>query len=124
MPTHTFCIETVINPATGKSFGSKYAGVFAIRRPSLLDKRNIALRDAVGLSSAGDVDPAMVNAGTRLVNYIFAFVETVATEKLPEWFDMSTMFDQEDEDAVLAVWQEVGKFLDTFRSKTVGDDSK
>jgi len=116
----TFSIENVINPETGKIFGKKYSGTFAIRRPSLLDKKNIALKDITGLSLYGSVDASMLDATMRLANYCFAFVTTVATEPLPEWFDMATMFEQEDVEAVLAVWEETGKFLDTFRPKQDG----
>jgi len=121
MNTHTFSVENTINQSTSKAFGSKYAGTFSIRRPSLLDKKNIALRDAASMSAAGDLELSLVNDGTRLVSYIFSFVETVAEQSLPEWFNMATMYEPEDEDAVLAVWAEVGRWMDTFRSKTVGE---
>lgn len=124
MSSHTFSIENNTNPSTGKPFGQKYAGVFAIRRPSLLDKKNIALRDAAAMSTAGEVNLDLVSNGTRLITYIFSFVESVNEQPLPEWFNMATMFDDEDEDAVLEVWKEVGKFLDTFRPKADGNDSK
>lgn len=117
MNTTSFSIENAINPATEKPFGPKYAGTFTIRRPSLLDKKNIALRDAASMSAAGSLDPTLIGDGTRLISYIFSFVETVSEGALPEWFNMATMFETEDEDAVLAVWQEVGKFLDNFRPK-------
>lgn len=124
MSTHSFSIENVNNASTGKPFGPKYAGSFTIRRPSLADKRMISVRDAASLSAAGELDISLVNDGIRLINYVFSFVETVAEQPTPEWFDMHTMYDTEDEEAVLAVWAEVSKFLARFRPKTGGDGSQ
>lgn len=114
----TFNICNRISSITGKEFGEKYGGSFVLRRPSLLDKKNIALRDAVSMSSAGEVDITLVGQGTRLISYIFSFVETVAEHPLPEWFNMATLYDEEDEEAVLAVWEETSLMLDTFRPQT------
>lgn len=119
--TASFTIEDKISATTGKPFGKGYAGVFTVRRPSLLDKKNIAVKDAASMSFAGEIAPGTISDGTAMISYIFSFVTTVAENKLPEWFNMSTMYEPEDEDAVLAVWQEVVKFLDTFRPKTVGE---
>ena len=124
MSTHSFSIEATINKATGKPFGPKYAGSFTIRRPSLADKRMIAVRDAASLSAAGELDISLVTDGIRLINNVFRFVETVAEQPTPEWFDMHTRYDAEDEEAVLAVWAEVSQFLDRFRPKTGGDGSQ
>lgn len=121
--TTTFSIETTQSP-TGKPFGNKYAGVFAIRRPTLMDKKTIALRNAVSLASEGEVDPSLISDGMKLVIYIFAYMSVVAEQPLPEWFDMETMTEPEDEDAVFAVWAEVSKFADSFRPKASGNDSQ
>lgn len=118
-----FSIEHLICEETGQQFGEKYRGVFSIRRPSLLDKRNIALLDAAGMSAYGQTAPGTVEPGLELINYIFAYVQTVAEDDLPAWFNMATMYTEEDEAAVLAVWKEVGKFRDTFRPKAAGSDS-
>lgn len=120
----TFSIETTINTGTNKPFGNKYAGVFSVRRPGLLDKKTIALRNAVSLSTEGYVDPAMIGDGIRLITYIFAYMSVVAEQPLPEWFNMETMMEPEDEDAVFAVWAEVSKFIDSFRPKASGNDSQ
>lgn len=123
IPTTTeFNIENNLCPSTGKPFGSKYAGKFCVRRPSLQDKRTIALRDAVTMSECGAVNPELLGEGMKLLSYIVTFVETTATTELPEWFDMGKMYEDEDEDAILAVWHEVQKFLNSFRPKAAGND--
>jgi hypothetical protein len=120
--TKEFNIEHLVCATTGKPFGSKYAGAFLIRRPSLLDKRTIAMRDAATISEFGTVNPELLSEGLKLLSYIVTFVEVTATATLPEWFDLSKMYDDDDEDAILAVWQEVQTFLMSFRSKADGDD--
>lgn len=117
-----FNIESALCPTTGKPFGSKYAGSFSIRRPSLLDKRTIALRDAVTMSEFGAVNPELIGEGLKLLSYIVTFVETTSTVPLPKWFDLAEMHEDEDEDAILAVWQEVQTFLASFRPKAAGSD--
>lgn len=124
MSTHSFSIENTVNPVTGQAFGGKYAGVFSIRRPSLLDKKNIALKDAASMSSEGEVDISLVNPAIRLLTYAFCYVTTIAEQELPEWFDMASMFEPDDEEAVMAVWNEVNKYLNSFRPKASGGDSK
>lgn len=121
--TTTFSIASKINSSTGKSFGEKYSGTFSVRRPSLLDKKNIAVKDAASMSFAGEIAAGTIGDGVAMINYIFAYITTVATSPLPEWFNMATMYEQEDEEAVLAVWSEVATWLATFRPKTVGEDS-
>lgn len=115
--TTTFSITDKINPVTNEPFGEAYAGTFSIRRPSLLDKKNIAVKDAASLSFAGNIPDGMISNGITLVSYIFAFVSTVAESPLPEWFDMGKMYDDSDEEAVIGVWTEVVKFLESFRQK-------
>lgn len=120
--TKTFTIVDKINANTDKPFGDKYAGIFSIRRPSLLDKKNIAVKDAASMSFAGEIAAGTINDGIAMINYIFAYITTVATAPLPEWFNMATMYEPEDEDAVLAVWSQVAEWLATFRSKEIGVD--
>lgn len=113
----SFSIENEICPSTGEIYGKKYAGTFSVRRASIQDRINADLRNAAILSAVGDVNPNMIAGSTRLNSYIFAFVQTVAEQPLPEWFDMDTMFEDSDSDAVLTVWGKVGEFLDSFRSQ-------
>lgn len=120
--TKEFNIEHITCATTGKPFGSKYAGAFSIRRPSLLDKRTIAMRDAATISEFGTVNPELLGEGLKLLSYIVTFVEVTAIAALPEWFDLSKMYEDEDEDAILAVWQEVQTFLASFRPKAAGSD--
>jgi len=112
---HTFSIENNINPLTQKPFGNKYAGKFTIRRPSIGDKIAIAAKNSAFLNAYGQVNASLIGEGLKLMAYCFAFVSTVTTIELPEWFNMDNLFDDHDEAAVLAVWGEVGGFLDTFR---------
>ena len=120
----TFTIDQIICGSTGQPFGPKYAGEFNIRRPSLLDKKNIAVKDAASMSFAGDVVPGMISDGTLLSSYIFSFVTTVAEAALPGWFDMAEMYEEQDEEAIFAVWKEVTAFLDSFRPKNAGTHGK
>jgi hypothetical protein len=119
----SFSIEATINSNTQLPFGSKYAGTFAIRRPSLGDKRAIALKDAAQMNAFGRVDADQIGEGLRLISYIITFVTHVTDDKVPAWFNIDKLFDETDENAVLAVWQEVQTFLDTFRPATAGGDS-
>lgn len=118
MNSHTFSIENEINPNTKQPFGNKYAGTFTIRRPSLADKNTADIKKAAMLAAYGTVNPAMLSEWTKSSTYIFSLVTTIATDKLPEWFDLGKVFDESDEDAFMAVWAEVGKFQDTFRHQT------
>jgi len=111
---HSLSIEMQKNPETGEQFGSKYGGEFIIRRPTLADKRDIALRDAASLNIYGQVNPLQMDRDVVNVNYIFANMDVIA-EKRPEWFDMGKLYDGADEAAVYAVWTEVSRWLDTFR---------
>jgi hypothetical protein len=119
----SFSIETKINSITKLPFGAKYAGTFAVRRPSIADKRTIALKDAAQNNAFGRVDADQIGEGLRLLSYIVVFVTHVTDGKVPAWFDLAKLFDETDENAVLAVWQEVQTFLDTFRPATAGSDS-
>lgn len=118
--THTFNLGNTINAATGEPFGKKCDGTFTIRRPSLLDKNNIALRSAVMMSTFGSVDPNMLPDTTKLTIYAFSYVEVLAEGEVPEWFDRAKMYDESDENAVIAVWGEVAAFLASFRPKADG----
>jgi hypothetical protein len=114
MNNTAFSIENKINPETGKPFGSRYAGTFSIRRPTLADKTTIATRTAAQLAPAGE-GVGLLTDELLNQNFTFAQLQTIATEKLPEWFDRDKMYDESDEAAINAVSEEVGKFLDTFR---------
>ena len=118
MNRHAFSIESTINPTTGKPFGPKFGGAFTIRRPNFADKKAITLKDAAAMQAYGPVDTSQLGGGFVLIHYIYTFVTVIAEEKLPEWFDMERMYDDDCETAILEVWKEVGKFLDTFRSET------
>lgn len=116
--TTEISIENATNPITKAPFGSKYAGKFAIMRPSIKDKLTISLKDAAAMSAYGISNPEqMLSEGIKLLSYIVNFVETTATAPVPEWFDLTKMYEEEDEEAILAVWNEIQAFLDTFRVK-------
>lgn len=110
-----------INAATGKPFGPKFDGTITIRRPSLHDKKNIALQVVKMMSTYGSVDPDMINDGMRLTIHAFAYVNVLNEGDIPDWFDMDKIYDEDGENAVLEVWSEVAKFLNSFRSKNNGD---
>lgn len=111
----SFNIESKVCPSTKEPFGAKYKGQFSIRRPSLEDKRIIGIKNAATLSQFGPIAPGTLSEGTELTNYIFSFMSVAAEGKLPEWFDLAKMYDDTDEEAVYAVWEEVTAFLATFR---------
>lgn len=110
---HTFSIE-LHKDANGNQFGAKYGGEFLVRRPSLTDKRDIALRDAAALNIYGQVNPLQMDRDVVNINFIFANMDVIG-EKKPDWFDMGKLYGDEDEAAVYAVWAEVSRWLDTFR---------
>lgn len=118
--TTSFSIESKINSKTGDPFGQKYAGIFKVRRPSIGDKKAIALKDAAAMNVYGRVDADQVSEGLKLISYIETFVCHVALDKTPEWFDSAKLFDDSDELAMLAVWEEVQTFLDSFRPEKSG----
>lgn len=116
--TTEFSIENAICPITKAPFGSKYAGKFAIMRPSIKDKLTISLKDAAAMSAYGISNPEqMLSEGIKLLSYIVNFVEVSATAPVPEWFDLTKMYEDEDEEAILAVWNEIKAFLESFRIK-------
>lgn len=113
---HIFSIDHMENPDTGLPFGSRYAGEFSVRRPTLSDKREIALRDAARISLGGAVNPLHLAVDVVNVNYIFANMDVIGETK-PDWFDIGKLYEGEDEQAVHAVWREVERWLATFRPK-------
>lgn len=116
---HVFSIEHLENPETGLPFGSKYAGEFSIRRPTIRDKEEIALRDAANLARRGTVDLKQVNSDVVNMSYIFSYLSVVAS-KVPGWFDPAKLYDDSDEVAVYTVWSEVSRWLATFRQGANG----
>lgn len=118
---HVFSIEHTENPETGRPFGTRYAGEFTVRRPTLADKREIALRDTARISLGGAVNPAHLAVDVVNANFIFANLDVIGEEK-PEWFDIGKLYEGEDEQAVHAVWREVERWLSTFRPKANPED--
>ena len=116
--THSFSIENTKQPGSEEAFGAKYAGTFTIRRPTLRDNANISLKYSAAVSVAGtDVDPvrlAMIPAIN--LTYIFCYIGVIAEEK-PEWFKSDLLY-EEDEAAVHAVFEEVERWLASFRPQT------
>lgn len=114
--TTTICIENKIQENTGKPYGEKYAGVFSIKRPSIQDKRQIAIKNAASLSAHGEITQDVMPDALNMLGYIFIFMQHIATEPLPKWFNEAELYD-EDVDAVYAVFAEVNEWLDSFRPK-------
>jgi hypothetical protein len=112
---HHFTIADKMMPGTDTPFGPEYEGQFKIRRPSIADKKIIALKDAASMNIYGPVNFAQIGEGTKLLSYICTFVSHIAEDELPKWFDPDKLYSGEDEDAILAVWEEVQAFLATFR---------
>lgn len=113
---HVFSIDTLNNPDTGRPFGSRYAGEFRVRRPTVKDKEAIALRDAARISRFGAVQLHQVSRDVVNLSYIFSHLEVIGID-VPKWCDPSQLFD-EDEIAVYVAWQEVSRWLATFRPVT------
>ena len=111
---HSFSIENATNPNTNSPFGSKYTGTFNIRRPSIGDKHSITIKKAATLSAYGFANLDMIPVGIQLNVYIFCFVATISKD-LPPWFDPDKLYDENDQAAIETVWQEVSRWLDTFR---------
>lgn len=118
---HTFSIDEKINPLTEKPFGAKYAGTFAVHRPSIADDCKIALNYSAVTAGHKDLNLAVL-ASSNAVNlmYVFCNMKVLADEK-PTWFDENNLFDESDRCAVMAVHEEVERWLESFRS---GSDSQ
>ena len=121
---HSFSIENTTNLNTGIPFGSKYGGTFSVRRATLGDKTRISNKEAAERNAFGIVNAGQTPQGLELAAYFCIFIATVATEPLPKWFDRDSMFDDDDEAAVFAVWQEVDRFQKSFRRGSDPDSSK
>jgi hypothetical protein len=121
--THTFSVENKINSLTNQPFGSKYGGNFTVRRPSLMDDTMIALRIAAERNAFGLVNADQVPAGYALAARTVHTVHQLSETDVPAWFDRDKLFDENDQQALVAVWLEVGGFLDTFRPKSDGGGS-
>lgn len=119
---HHFDLSTIINPATvtkespqGDPFGVQYSGQFTVRRPTLRDNANISLAFIRSTTSTGEITPELMATPAIAVRYIFVMMGVVATE-VPTWFNEDGLH-EEDEPAVLAVHDEVERWLATFRQK-------
>lgn len=99
-----------------------YKGQFTCKKPSVLDKSKIGVKHAQlnggrtlirenGKVVAGDIDEM-----TDFINYIFAFLEFTLIQK-PQWWDLNTITDI---NLVIKVYEEVDKFIGSFRPKTEG----
>jgi hypothetical protein len=119
----SFSIEQVINPETNQPFGSNYSGSFSIRRPTIADKTNIALKCAATLSAAGGTGLDIISNEIMDMNFLFSQLSVISEAALPEWFDRGRLFD-EDTPAVQAVAREVRSFIDSFRTQNSGGAGK
>lgn len=116
----TFTISDKMDPATEKPFGEKYAGTFRLHRPSIGEKRDIAALQAKFLDGAVNVADWWDS-----VTYLVALL-WVASEKedgkplVPKWATptgLYELYEDADERALMAAWQEVRDFLQSFRSE-------
>lgn len=111
---HSFCLADKTDPKTGQPFGDRYAGSFVFHRPSLGEQGRIATLAASTMNQFGAGGD---RAGDfwSIVYSAFAFLK-IAGEATPPWWDLDRMADEEDERAILAVWEEVNRWLRSFRS--------
>lgn len=119
----SFSIEHTINPVTKQPFGPKYAGTFSIRRASIFDSTLISAKKAAERNLYGRVDADQIPPGLALAADIYHHVSHVALAALPEWFDRSLMFSEEDQHAMSQVWLEVQTFEDSFWPSSGNRDS-
>lgn len=119
--TTTISIENKTNERTKQPYGTKYAGTFNVRRASLQDRNLADVRKAAILNTYGNVNADLIGDWTKTSIYVWCLISIVTTDPLPEWFDLSKVYDETDEDAIMAVWEEFGAFAATFRPK---DDSQ
>lgn len=111
---HTFSLADKIDSKTGQPFGERYAGAFVVRKPSLGDQGRIATLAASLLNqygAGGDRAGDFWNVAYSALAFF-----RVAGEQVPPWWDFDTMDDEQDERAVIAAWEEVTRWLRTFRS--------
>jgi hypothetical protein len=120
-----FSIAEKINPISDKPFGSQYEGDFKVRRPTIADTTEIQIRKAAAMNRHGvPVEAHQLSGPSNDFLYIFTYMSVVA-ENVPDWFDSVKMYedDENDENAILAVWKEVRSFIDGFRPKPVDTGS-
>lgn len=122
---HIFSIESLENPDTKRPFGKRFKGSFHVRRPTILDLREIAVKDAAMLNIYGRVDPDQVGAIVANNNFIFTMLSVIAKET-PDWFDQTALY-EEDQAAISCAYKEVADWLNTFRPQSdsgVGTDGE
>jgi hypothetical protein len=119
----SFSIEHQISPTTNKPFGSKYAGTFSVRRPTLQDKTMTVLRYTAMISTEGGTGVHMIADALLDINYAFAQLSVIKTADLPSWFDRDKIY-EEDEAAVQAVTKLVSDFINSFRNQNSGGESQ
>lgn len=111
LPVHTFQInyESDLD-------GLAYQGLFTCRKKVLSDENKIKIRQ-IQLCGGYHYDQENPGVGTDqetwAVNRILASLELLLTSK-PAWFDMDSLVDF---GIVMAVWNEVAKFQNTFRQR-------
>lgn len=112
---HTFTIADKIDTKADKPFGQRYEGSFVIRKPTLGDQGRIACLAAAQMNQYGAGGD---RAGDfwRIVYSAFATLQVVSEESPPKWWDLDKMEEEQDERAILAVWEEVSRWLNSFRS--------
>lgn len=113
---HIFSIEALENPTTKRPFGQRFKGDFHVRRPTISDLKEIAVKDAALLNIYGRVDTDQVGATVANNNYIFTMLSVIAKES-PDWFDQTALY-EEDQAAISCVYGEVADWLNTFRPQT------
>jgi len=119
----SFSIETKICPTTKQPYGQKYSGTFTVRRPSIHNRNAADIKKAALLNIYGSAAADAIGDWTKTTTHIMCMMNEIATAPMPEWFDLRKMYDEIDEDAIMSVWEEVGVFLDSFRTQTSSETS-
>ncbi len=116
--TKTFSVAELINTVTKEKFGEAYAGNFTVRKPTMGDMMEVSAKQAAFFGKH-NIDPDNISEsyGPLYVRLsTFTYVEVLCSE-VPEWFGRDALdpYNDNDVQAVYAVWGEVNAFLGTFR---------
>jgi hypothetical protein len=111
LPIHTFQINY-----QSELDGKDYKGLFSVRKKVISDAAKISVKRLQlngGYHFDSDNPGVGMDQTTDSMNYVLANLDVLLTQA-PPWFDLDSITDF---GLVLAVWEEVKKFQNSFRKQ-------
>jgi hypothetical protein len=112
LPIHTFQINY-----QSELDGSDYKGLFSVRKKVISDAAKISVKRLQlngGYHFDSDNPGVGMDQTTDSMNYVLANLDVLITQS-PPWFDLDSITDF---GLVLAIWEEVKKFQNSFRKQS------